>query len=52
MEGAKEKSHNPNLAVKESDHNKNYFETIIAPWEDIDNNEVFDMETGETVRDL
>lgn len=31
---------------------KNYFETIIAPGEDIDNNEVFDMKTGKTVREL
>lgn len=31
---------------------KNNLETIIAPWEDIDNNEVFDIDTGKTLRDL
>lgn len=37
---------------KASDHNKNNFETIIAPGEGIDNGEIYNEDTEETIRDL
>lgn len=37
---------------KASDHNKNNFENIIAPGEGIDNGEIYNKHTGETIRDL
>ena len=47
----KEKSHTPNRQVKECEL-ENSFKIIIAPGEDIDNNEIFNIITGETVREL
>ena len=35
-----------------SDHTKNNFETIIAPGVGIDNNEIYNEHTEETIRDL
>lgn len=37
---------------KASDHNKNNFETIIALGEGIDNGEIYNEDTGDTIRDL
>jgi|GEM_PF-1269162 len=37
---------------KASDLNKNNFETIIAPGEGIDNGEIYNEDTGVTIRDL
>ena len=49
-EGQK-KSHNANLQVKQSDH-KQSFNNSIAPGEGIDNGEIYNEDTGETIRDL
>lgn len=38
--------------TKSNNPNKNNFETIIAPGEGIDNGEIYDKHTGETIRDL
>lgn len=49
---AQKKSRKLTDQSKASDLNKNIFETIIAPGEGIDNNQVFNVSTGETVREL
>jgi len=51
LEAAQKRSHNANLQVKQSDHTK-VFNNSIAPGEGIDNNEIYDEHTGETIRDL
>lgn len=51
MKEAQKKSRKLTDQSKASDH-KNIFETIIAPGEDIDNGEIYNRGTGETIRDL
>lgn len=47
----KEKAPYPTVQSKDKEHNKN-FNNIISNSEDIDNGEVFDRESGQTIRDL
>jgi hypothetical protein len=51
LKEVQKKSHNANLQVKQSDHTQ-LFNNIIAPGEGIDNNEIYNEDTGETIRDL
>ena len=46
------KGYHPCDQTEGNNHKKNNFETIIAPGEGIDNGEIYDEDTRDTIRDL
>lgn len=51
-EQLKEKTHNSTDQSKSYELDTKTTETIIPPGTDLDNNEIYDIETGQTIKDI